>query len=96
MNQTINIRVKDTSSGYIARHKAHSASATCSAHRAVRRCAAKALGLCPARKPADVPTSLYFNMVESAALRIVALSRLDGTYDAFDEVARRAHAISND
>ena len=64
---------------YRARSGQHTATATCSQEYAVKRAAAKALGLCPARKPDAWYMGAYCAAVD-AATASVSIKRIDATH----------------
>ena len=64
---------------YRARSGQHTATATCSQEYAVKRAAAKALGLCPARKPEGWWMRNYCAKVDAGA-DDVAIKRIDATH----------------
>ena len=68
---TIAVLCSDGRTGtYVARVGNVIASATSAPGNAVRRCAAKALGLCPERKPDGMFMSDYSRLIDAAAVRV--------------------------
>lgn len=87
MKRAIVVIVRERGGVYQARYGLHSASASCSAAVAAARCAAKALGLCPSRKPADMRMRDYYRIVGQAASQIRIRRMLDCpfAYDAMHD-----------
>ncbi len=76
----VTVTVTDGCSGaYRARCGQHTATATCSQEYAVKRAAAKALGLCPARKPDGWYPSAFCTAVDRACADVV-IRRVDKTH----------------
>ena len=63
---------------YTAKCGQAKASSTCSPEHAARACAAKALDLCPLKRPAGTYPSEYYRMIATAEAD-VRLSRIDAT-----------------
>ena len=75
--RSIVVIVRESGGVYRARYGQHSASASCSAAVAAARCAAKALGLCPSRKPADMRMRDYYRIVGQGASTVRIRRMLD-------------------
>lgn len=94
MKREIVVIVRESGGVYQARYGKHSASASCSAAVAAARCGAKALGLCPSRKPADMRMRDYYRIVgqEASTVRIKQMLDCPNAYEAMHDDGDRGLA----
>lgn len=83
MKAEVVVRVSEHGGAYIANARGgFRASSTCSAEIAVLGCAAKALGLSPAKCPKGISPSAYFHTVEIAMDQVEAVEDTPGVWKA--------------